>query len=467
MIEMRRERLGLPNMVGAAADWNGSISGQTHSLLPNGTTDTNSNLRLRGSQKHYYGATRAIKTAVANSVLQEDEKMRHFLHLISTRSHIPSTQNSNGVAAAARYSPTGTPGAENNHQTDPTVPISLSRRILHRQGTGYLDETVPAIVSGAADRFLATVLHQSIVCQNRRLTGERLMRREKLERMKCRKRRMAECRARKRRKEKLENALEKRVMLKGSVERGGGFGVTRGKSRKDGSSVGNGKNKGSNKANAGGDAALANTVGDALLMKTDFTSETDSLNEEESYYESNYKDNNSGSPHDESESGSDWSYKEEELDDDEDLDEVLQLRDCVQPLEAWGMSLTGKLGLNTIAEPDDAALDTDGELDDASGSTMLEQENEYADEDDDKDDGAVGSAASTNIKVNGKSTVKRKPTLISPGTQPNSSNGKIKRSNASKGTTSVEHQQGESTIVNAPPSNETILNSTVPNAGTT
>jgi hypothetical protein len=45
---------------------------------------------------------------------------------------------------------------------------------LQKQGVGYLDDTVAAVVSASADRFLATVLHQAAACRDQRLKGAEL-----------------------------------------------------------------------------------------------------------------------------------------------------------------------------------------------------------------------------------------------------------------------------------------------------
>mmetsp|Transcript_3752 Transcript_3752/g.5527 ORF Transcript_3752/g.5527 Transcript_3752/m.5527 type:complete len:338 (-) Transcript_3752:347-1360(-) len=53
--------------------------------------------------------------------------------------------------------------------TAPTVPTSLSRRILQRQGVAYLDSTVATLVSASADRFLHSLLLQVKQSRDQRL----------------------------------------------------------------------------------------------------------------------------------------------------------------------------------------------------------------------------------------------------------------------------------------------------------
>ena len=91
--------------------------------------------------------------AAAAAVLTEDQLLDRFIQRLHQR------DDSRADSAAA-----------------PTVPTALSRRILHKQGVGYLDGTVGAVVSAAGDRFLATVLQQTLVCRNERLKGAELVR---------------------------------------------------------------------------------------------------------------------------------------------------------------------------------------------------------------------------------------------------------------------------------------------------
>ena len=73
----------------------------------------------------------------------------------------------------------------NNYQ--PTTPASLSRRILHKSSVGYLDESLPLLLSAMSDRFLATVLAQGMACRNRRLEGYKALLKERKRRKRHRK----------------------------------------------------------------------------------------------------------------------------------------------------------------------------------------------------------------------------------------------------------------------------------------
>jgi len=250
--------------------------------------------------------------------------------------------------------------------------------------------------------------------------------------------------------------------MKGSIEMGTGVVTGKGKSRKDGSSSINGKNRGVSKANTVGDVVL-NTSGDALLLETEFISETDSIHEEEVYYETYYRERDNVCLDDDLD-GSDGSYNEDEFEDDddeEDLSEILQLRDCVQPLEAWGISLTGKLGLcpnNSAADTEsvDAAFDMGVDFDGNSGSVMLEQEDGDAGEDEDEDDTTIMSTSMT-IKASNKVT---KPNVTSREIATRCANGKRKHPNSTQ-ETPLEDQTVSST--NTTPKNNApfpvVLNS--------
>ncbi len=218
--------------------------------------------------------------------------------------------------------------------TKPTVPPSLTRRILNKQGVGFSDPLVSTVVSCAADQFLATILSQGMVCRDRRLKGEELARKEKREMERVRKRRRAESMKIANKKRKLEKELEDFVK-KGQK--------TPQKQDK----------KGSNEL--------------VKLLETntfDQIGNTDDLDEEENHYDSS---DSALANSEEDIEGVTQIYEEDESDEEDDDDEdddrdILQMRDLVRPLEAWGISLAGKMGLATepyIRTPREKANEND------------------------------------------------------------------------------------------------------------
>ena len=244
--------------------------------------------------------------------------------------------------------------------TKPTVPPSLTRRILNKQGVGYVDPLVSTVVSSAADRFLATVLSQALGCRDRRLKGEELAKKEKREKERVRKRRRAEERSIANKKRKLERELQD-MAKKG--------------------------NKGPQKQDKKVSSELTHLLGTKTFNEV---GKKDSVHEEEEYYEKLNIDDSDAKENDDNDDGN-QSYEEDEFyesDDDEDDEDrdILQLRDLVRPLEAWGLSLTGKMGLAT--EPtiknqkeksadndDDNVVGLDGDVDAGEGD---DEEDEVA-----------------------------------------------------------------------------------------
>lgn len=377
MIERQRAKLGLPPFgtstlpgVHAAAHM-APIAGNPsqHSLNP---------LQRERMQRE------AAVVVMAN----EDERMQRFLNLLAASSSHPSRENATDQSRPQL-------GREG-----PTVPISLSRRILHRQGVGYLDEAVAAIASASADRFLATVLQQAAACRDRRLKGEELARqKEGRERRIHRKRRRKESRARKLRNESIAKrrrdanmtAIEaaENLQTAGSAAFGGPPGVAAGTA--SGSGTPKGKNKKNNKkgtTGAGGfsqngmagllkDGAKVGDNGSVLGSLPIEDASDDSLDDEDAYYDSYYgsddgSDLDGGDRNDES---------DQEDDDDEDETRfTLLLRDIARPLDAWGVTLVGKVGLGAVKTEDAPGKQESGDGEDdnsdvvASGDQTTPQE---------------------------------------------------------------------------------------------
>lgn len=327
----------------------------------------------------------------------------------------PSTQQ-NGTASAASPGsnpPSASIRANNQDErlhrfltrlkhTKPTVPPSLTRRILNTQGVGYTDPLVSSVVSSAADRFLATVLSQALVCRDRRLKGEELTRKEKREIERVRKRRRAEHVKIEKKKRKLEGELEEMVK-KGQ--------------------------KGPLKQDKKGSSELIN-----LLQTKTFgdVGKKDCLDDEEDHYDKLDKsddvntdgadDGNDDDPEGKEDRGN-QSYDEEESDEDEEYDddddrEILQMRDLVRPLEAWGLSLTGKMGLATepyIRSPKEKVANDQDE-----DNVGLEGEAEVADADDEDEEvvAAVEKTPTRKKKAGSKgSPATKKDGTASPGPQ--------------------------------------------------
>ncbi|KAL3815938.1 hypothetical protein ACHAXA_008312, partial [Cyclostephanos tholiformis] len=78
-------------------------------------------------------------------------------------------------------------------------------------GVGYLDESVPLLLSSMADRFLATVLVQGMACRDRRLEGYDELLRERRRRRRHRARVLGERRERERRFRDEMNARRERA----------------------------------------------------------------------------------------------------------------------------------------------------------------------------------------------------------------------------------------------------------------
>lgn len=341
MIELQRAKMGIPT-TSTTTHQNGTGSSST---TPNNSDQPN-----------------AIASIRAN---QQDERLHTFLSKLQ--------------------------------HTKPTVPPSLTRRILNKQGVGFQDPLVSTVVSCAADRFLATVLSQALVCRDRRLKGEELARKEKREIERVRKRRRAEQLKTTNKKQKLEKELEDFVK-KGQ--------------------------KSPQKQDKKGSSELIKRLETNSFGKY---GERDSLDEEEDYYlkiqdesqNKNGPDALDNSVQKDIETGN-QSYEEDESDEDEDEDddderEILQMRDLVRPLEAWGFALTGKMGLATepyirtpkekTNENDDDNVGLDGEVDAAE-----------VDEEDDDATSAVEKTPSRKRKVGpkGSPASNKRDGIISP-----------------------------------------------------
>eukprot|EP00980_Cylindrotheca_fusiformis_P005256 scaffold1120_cov127-Cylindrotheca_fusiformis.AAC.18 len=298
MIELQRAKL-----LGQTPPLNSSPSTQT----PNSTHTS-----LPGSQPQQVNnvQNQSPEEAAVAQVLLEDSHIERFIHRLQRRNDSHPTSDS--------FSGT-------------TVPTALSRRALHRQGVGYLDDTVAAVISASADRFLATVLQQGIACRDQRLKGSEMAK----EAARRRKRHMqhydADTDDRKRRKEEAEKNREGQHLAAIAAAEA---------LKKGGKSAEERKKK---KAKKPEDSQLQTngSLSKTTVEEDDDEESYDSIDEEEEYYQKH---------HDPDVFESQGKAK---ADEDED-DDTLQLRDLARPLEAWRFHLTGKEAVEpSLPESDD------------------------------------------------------------------------------------------------------------------
>lgn len=302
MIEIQRAKLGLPPA--------GSPTPPIHSL---------SSARP-SSQQRAVAVAQTPEQAAAATIRDEEALMQRFLHRLQRRddSH-PIADSSSG----------------------PTVPTALSRRMLQRQGVGYLDDTVAAIASASADRFLATVLQQAVACRDRRLEGAEMAREAARQRKRHMQQYQSDTDDRKRRKVERETARENThfdaIAAAEALKKGGG-------AAKDCDDKKNKKKK-KKVTVADSDEPGANGKKPEIPKGDGSDDESyDSIDEEEDYYQEQL-----GEVHGKI------------LGEDEEDDEVLILRDLVRPLEAWKFHVTGKLGLE-VRENETEEADVNDEV---------------------------------------------------------------------------------------------------------
>jgi len=309
MIELKREKLGLPLIT--------SVSTQPSKSNASNAMNSNLSQHLTASAASPSAVPRPTpQQAAATTLLTEDEQLKIFLQKMQDRND--NTTSDRG----------------------PTVPTALSRRMLQRQGVGYLDDTVAAVTSAAADRFLATVLQQAVACRDQRIQGVTLAREEARNRKRHRQQYKEDNADRHQRKEARMKERHKQIkvaidaaeaLTKKSKDAAGEKGSKSKKKKK--------KVEPPKKEENGNKDASEEKKG-----QEDDEASYDSLDEEEDYYQKMYGDED-----DEDES-------ENDDDDEDDTRFSVLLRDVVRPLEAWKINLTGKLGVG--ATPVDAS---DGE----------------------------------------------------------------------------------------------------------
>jgi hypothetical protein len=273
--------------------------------------------------------TQTPEEAALAQVLSEDTQMQRFIHRLQRRN------DSHPIADSI---------------SGPTVPAALSRRMLHRQGVGYLDDTVAAAISASADRFLATVLQQGLACRDQRLKGSEMAK----EAARHKKRHMQHYKAdtddRKRRKEEAEMNREKHHLKA----------IAKAESLKKGS-----KSSVDRKKKKAKKPEEANGVANSNSNQDDDDESYDSIDEEEEYYQ----ERNDHLP------DSRGIFNEEE----DEEDDTLMLRDLVRPLEAWRFNLTGKEALEPYraeSEVESGGDEDEEKFDGASQQTDVNENDE-------------------------------------------------------------------------------------------
>lgn len=313
-------------------------------------------------------ASQTPEEVATAQVLSEDTQIQRFIHRLQRRDDLhPMADTSTG----------------------PTVPTALSRRMLQRQGVGYLDDTVAAVISASADRFLATVLQQAVACRDQRLKGAEMAR----DAARHRKRHMQHYKAdsddRRRRRveqeESRENIHLKTIAAAESLKKGGGASkATDDKKKKK-------KKKEDDEPVVTNGGNHTTTV---ELPEEDDDESYDSIDEEEEYYQ---------------EKGGDIHMSQQN--EEEEDDDTLLLKDLVRPLEAWDFHVTGKEALEGY-DNDATDEDVDGEDEDGidvsgaqseddgnddgmsvGGSESQKQSSKAMDDDDDDDDGEPNGKA--------------------------------------------------------------------------
>ncbi|GKY96088.1 hypothetical protein MPSEU_000568900 [Mayamaea pseudoterrestris] len=228
----------------------------------------------------------------------------------------------------------------------PTVPTSLTRRTLQRQGVGYMDTSVAAVVSAAADRFLATIIQQSVVCRNQRLKGLEQAREAAKRKRRHLQHYQADCDDRERRKAEKEFRRERNNLaaIAAAEALSKGKATTTVESKDDGDATSKPKKKKTPAlAASNGNKRKSDENGDGDGDDCSY----DSMDQEEEYYQAHCGSIIPAS---------------DTFDGDDDID-MLILGDIVQPLEAWDFHMPGKQGLLPLP-PDDAEEDLDQIVDD-------------------------------------------------------------------------------------------------------
>ena len=287
----------------------------------------------------------------------------------------------------------------------PTTPSNLSRRILHRSGVGYLDESVPLVLSSMADRFLATVLVQGMACRESRIEGYDALLRDRRRRRQHRGRVLRERRERERR---FQNEVkERRMRAEDAVAESDELARQMNQNKKGAATSG------------AGTPAVFRLTDEDMDAAREYKSEARDCDAEEDYYHVAVGLDDDASLADDDIDG-------ESDDDNEGLRAVdydptlrdLKLRDIVRPLRAWGFDLTGKLGFsdsNVDVDNDDDAYDEDvdegldDEEDEINDASDEDETGDTATSDDDETGDESGGGGRKGTKRKQSSPVKKNP----------------------------------------------------------
>lgn len=338
MIELQRARL--------LAAGKGSKAGQS-ALFPNGSPPVTAPSH---STHSYLPITpqppQTPQEAAAAALKIEDRQTDRFIQ----RLHLQRDDSCPGDAS-----------------TGPTVPTALSRRMLQRQGAGFLDSTVAAVASAAADRFLATVLQQAIACRDQRLKGADLDRVAAIQRQRHKRQYQEDADDRRRRKQDKEDKrirynLAAIAAAEALQQKNTGAAAKAAASAASDKVAETDASKSKKRKKTTPDTmALVNGKRKAIDFHSDDDRSYDSIDEEEEYYQKYYNANGD----DESDLQS-----ENEAEDDE----TMILRDLVRPLEAWDFDIMGKQGLHESIESQEAADDEASDDDDSDSLDEMDAE---------------------------------------------------------------------------------------------
>jgi len=379
-------------------------------LLQAGKGSRTSASTVNGSSAAQAPVRQTPQQAAAAAVLTEDQLLDRFIQRLHQR------DDSRPDAAGA-----------------PTVPTALSRRMLAKQGVGYLDHTVGAVVSAAGDRFLATILQQATACRNERLKGAELVKSAALTRQRHWEQYEADVEHRRKRKLELQekdaetchNAIKAAEALKkfppasttASSTSNANSNVPEGTETTPSSSSKKKKKKVD-------DSAASSSANNGSRLKlhaqgADDEASVNSIDEEEAYHRDYFGDVVAV--------GKGGNIINGNAMDEEDED-MLILRDLSRPLEAWGFHVTGKQGLQPAMERSEDSEDEsddeeeDSDADGAPGDDDMD-EDDVGDDDDDADemDGKrtpVPKSMVDKKKASPSSDSKRKSAAPSPAPTP-------------------------------------------------
>lgn len=270
--------------------------------------------------------------AAIRKLQKEDVEMQRFIHRLQRRNDSHATFES---------------------ISGPTVPTALSRRMLHRQGVGYLDDTVGAVVSASADRFLATILQQGIACRDQRLKGLALSKEAARQRKRHMQHYDEETIDRKRRREQAEESREKDHLAA----------IAAGEALNKKGVKGDDKKKKKTKKSDESQTPTNGATKKSANKEDDDDASYDSIDEEEEYYRKNQDPD---------------SLDRKDKNDEDELDDTILLRDLQRPLEAWKFHLLGKESLEAYSseEEEDEEEDNDEAEDEPNNDLMEDSPND-------------------------------------------------------------------------------------------